>query len=104
RQITIDGTWHDLSALFTVFATQNPIEFEGTYPLPEAQLDRFLAKIRVPYPDLPDEVRLLANTQQGFDSHELATIPLDPVPADLVEAARREVGLVNVQDSLFGYI
>ncbi len=50
RQVTIDGTGYPLSPFFTVFATQNPIEFEGTYPLPEAQLDRFLFKIRVPYP------------------------------------------------------
>jgi MoxR-like ATPase len=50
RQVTIDGSPHTLSPLFTVFATQNPIDFEGTYPLPEAQLDRFLAKVRVLYP------------------------------------------------------
>ena len=51
RQITVDGVRHDLSPFFTVFATQNPIDFEGTYPLPEAQLDRFLVKIHVPYPE-----------------------------------------------------
>src|SRR5439155_1770299 len=60
-QVTIDGKGHQLSRFFTVFATQNPVEFEGTYPLPEAQLDRFLLKVQVPYPGLQDEVRLLAN-------------------------------------------
>src|SRR5713226_6484163 len=55
RQVTIDGTCHALSSFFTVFATQNPIEFEGTYPLPEAQLDRFLVKIRVSYPNADEE-------------------------------------------------
>src|SRR5580765_7674777 len=60
RQVTVDGVRHDLSPTFTVFATQNPIEFEGTYPLPEAQLDRFLVKIRVPYPAAAEEAKLLA--------------------------------------------
>src|SRR5438128_1322537 len=65
-QVTIDGTRYELSPFFTVFATQNPVEFEGTYPLPEAQLDRFLLKIRVSYPEAADEVQLLANVQNGF--------------------------------------
>src|SRR5690606_25062094 len=56
RQVTVDGVAHPLGALFTVFATQNPVEYEGTYPLPEAQLDRFLLKIRVPYPPLDAEL------------------------------------------------
>src|SRR5450755_1700317 len=55
HQVTIDGVRHQLSTFFTVFATQNPVEFEGTYPLPEAQLDRFLLKLIVPYPGLEDE-------------------------------------------------
>src|SRR3984893_14990314 len=71
HQVTIDGTRYQLSPFFTVFATQNPIEFEGTYPLPEAQLDRFLLKIHVPYPEEQDEVRLLRNVQGGFESREL---------------------------------
>lgn len=60
-QVTIDGVRHQLPASFSVFATQNPVEFEGTYPLPEAQLDRFLLKIRVPYPAANDEVQILSN-------------------------------------------
>ena len=71
RQVTVDGRRYPLSSFFTVFATQNPIEFEGTYPLPEAQLDRFLVKIRVPYPEAGDEVRLLSNAQAGFDARHL---------------------------------
>ena len=59
RQVTMDGERHELDEYFTVFATQNPLEFEGTYPLPEAQLDRFLLKIRVPYPELADERTVL---------------------------------------------
>jgi MoxR-like ATPase len=104
RQITIDGTRHDLSPFFTVFATQNPIEFEGTYPLPEAQLDRFLAKIRVLYPQPQEETRLLKNAQQGFDSRDLDAIALEPIAPEWLTAARDEVNRVNVQDSLFGYI
>ena len=77
RQVTIDGARHDLSPFFTVFATQNPVDFEGTYPLPEAQLDRFLVKIRVLYPNASDEVQLLSNVQSGFDSHDLESAKLD---------------------------
>src|SRR6476660_10170593 len=71
HQVTIDGVRHQLSPFFTVFATQNPVEFEGTYPLPEAQLDRFLLKIRVPYPTAEAEIQLLTNVQNGFDSGDL---------------------------------
>jgi MoxR-like ATPase len=104
RQITIDGIRYPLSPFFTVFATQNPIDFEGTYPLPEAQLDRFLAKVRVPYPEALDEIRLLANTQQGFDSRDLETMTLPAAPVGLLDAARDEVNRVTVQEALFGYI
>jgi len=104
RQITIDGARYELSPFFTVFATQNPIDFEGTYPLPEAQLDRFLAKIRVPYPSHADEVRLLALTQQGFDSRLIDTMAIEPVAPEVITAARDEAGRVNVQDSLLDYV
>src|SRR5712675_3239220 len=60
HQVTIDGNGHPLSSFFTVFATQNPVDFEGTYPLPEAQLDRFLVKIRVLYPEVGEEIQLLS--------------------------------------------
>src|ERR1700723_3280172 len=68
RQVTIDRTRYALSEFFTVFATQNPIEFEGTYPLPEAQLDRFLLKIRVAYPSATEQADILGRYEQGFDS------------------------------------
>jgi MoxR-like ATPase len=104
RQVTIDGSLHTLSPLFTVFATQNPIDFEGTYPLPEAQLDRFLAKIRVLYPSAKEEFELLSNVQQGFDAHNLDRAGLAPINPELLEQARVEVKAVKVQESLFTYL
>jgi MoxR-like ATPase len=104
RQVTIDGTRHDLSPFFTVFATQNPIDFEGTYPLPEAQLDRFLVKIRVPYPGAKEEIQLLSNVQSGFDSHNLDALGLTPIDPELLRQARQEVKTVTVQESLFSYV
>jgi MoxR-like ATPase len=104
RQVTIDGKRHDLSSFFTVFATQNPIDFEGTYPLPEAQLDRFLVKIRVLYPAASEEVQLLSNVQNGFDSHNLDAAGLLPIDPELLQRARQEVRAVNVQESLFTYL
>jgi MoxR-like ATPase len=104
HQVTIDGKGYPLSPFFTVFATQNPIEFEGTYPLPEAQLDRFLLKLRVPYPAVEDEVRLLVNVQNGFESRELDKIDLSPIEAGLLDAAQQQVKSITVQEALFGYI
>jgi len=104
HQVTIDGKGYPLSQFFTVFATQNPIEFEGTYPLPEAQLDRFLLKLRVTYPAARDEVQLLANVQNGFESRELDKIPLTPIDSDLLEQAQRQVKSVTVEEALFSYI
>ena len=104
RQVTIDGTRHELSPFFTVFATQNPIEFEGTYPLPEAQLDRFLVKVRVSYPDADEEVQLLVNVHKGFDAHNLDSAGLAPADPELLRRARDETQIVNVQESLFTYV
>jgi len=104
RQVTIDGMRHDLSPFFTVFATQNPVDFEGTYPLPEAQLDRFLVKIRVLYPEAGEEVQLLSNVQNGFDSHDLESAALSPIDPELLKQARQEVRTVKVQESLFTYV
>jgi MoxR-like ATPase len=104
RQVTIDGARHDLSPFFTVFATQNPVDFEGTYPLPEAQLDRFLVKIRVPYPEASEEVQLLSNVQNGFDSHDLASAGLVPAEPELLKQARQEVRTITVLESLFTYV
>src|SRR5215467_3924584 len=104
RQVTIDGERHLLDPNFTVFATQNPIDFEGTYPLPEAQLDRFLVKVRVAYPGAKEEVQLLANVQGGFDSERLEQVGLAPVEPNWLEEARQATRMVKVQDSLFAYI
>lgn len=104
RQVTIDGERHILSPQFTVFATQNPIDFEGTYPLPEAQLDRFLVKIRVPYPLAREEVQLLMNVQNGFDADRLDSVEIASVEPGALSSAQTEVRTVKVQDALFQYI
>lgn len=104
RQVTIDGIRHPLPENFTVFATQNPIEFEGTYPLPEAQLDRFLLKIHVPYPSAEEEIQILSRYEKGFDLrklHEIALAPLDP---ELLASARREIESVRVEPALHSYV
>jgi MoxR-like ATPase len=93
RQITIDGEGRSLGDLFTVFATQNPVEYEGTYPLPEAQLDRFLLKIRVTYPSREAELGMLDNYSRGFDAERPGDVRPPPV---LDEASCRELrGAVN---------
>jgi MoxR-like ATPase len=104
HQVTIDGKTYPLPPFFTVFATQNPIEFEGTYPLPEAQLDRFLLKLRVTYPAVADEVQLLANVQKGFESRELEKMNLVAIAPGLLEQAQQEVRSITVQEALFSYI
>ncbi len=104
HQVTIDGVRHQLSPFFTVFATQNPVEFEGTYPLPEAQLDRFLLKIRVPYPTAQAEVQLLANVQAGFESRDVEKMDLAPIDPNIMQQAQQELKAINVQEALFNYI
>lgn len=104
RQITIDGTTQKLTEFFTVFATQNPIEFEGTYPLPEAQLDRFLLKINVTYPDAEQEVTILQNHDQGFNPHNLDSANIAEMDTGLLAEARDEIRRVRVEPALFRYI
>jgi MoxR-like ATPase len=103
-QVTIDGARIQLSPAFTVFATQNPIEFEGTYPLPEAQLDRFLLKIKVGYPEEEDEIQLLSRVQTGFDARELDSLGLVPAGPDLLMQAQQEVRAITVEQALYAYI
>ena len=79
RQVTVDGEARALGNLFTVFATQNPVEYEGTYPLPEAQLDRFLVKVVVPYPARDAELEMLARYDGGFDAEDSSKILVEPV-------------------------
>ncbi len=104
-QVTSDGTRMELGDRFIVIATQNPIEYEGTYPLPEAQLDRFFVKLEVELPDVATETALLRRIEAGFDPHDLAAAGLSPVidAAGLAEA-RREVAAVNVTDAVMSYI
>jgi MoxR-like ATPase len=103
-QVTIDGTSYQLSRSFSVFATQNPVEFEGTYPLPEAQLDRFLMKIRIGYPEASQESEILSRYQGGFEARNLEKAGLVSVSADALQAARDECARVRVEPKLFDYI
>jgi MoxR-like ATPase len=105
RRVTVDGVSHALPESFTVFATQNPIEFEGTYPLPEAELDRFLVKVIVGYPEEPVEQGILQRVLNGFEADMPASYGVDRVAdtaglARLREACRR----VRVEPTLVAYI
>ena len=105
RHVTVDGTSHPLSASFTVFATQNPIEFEGTYPLPEAELDRFLVKSLLGYPDEAAERGVLARVLEGFEAAEPASYGVSQVlDAAGLAALREAVRRVRVEQSLVNYI
>ncbi|OFW06770.1 MAG: magnesium chelatase [Acidobacteria bacterium RIFCSPLOWO2_02_FULL_67_36] len=106
RQVTVDGTTHRLSPEFAVFATENPVEFEGTYPLPEAELDRFLLKIRLDYPDRSrgEEERMLARHHEGFDMRALESMDLEVLDAAEMVRARADVAAVRVEGPLFQYI
>jgi MoxR-like ATPase len=104
RQVTTDGTRRPLPAWFTVFATQNPIDFEGTYPLPEAQLDRFLLKIRVGYPSESDERQILERHHTGTGAGLLEDAAIAPIPAGLLAAASKEVRAIRIEPELTTYI
>jgi MoxR-like ATPase len=106
RQVTIGAVGHRLSPSFTAFATQNPIEFEGTYPLPEAELDRFFVKIHLDYPDAAagEEETILERHHRGFDVRALEALDLRPLDPEEVAAARQEAAAVTVEPALFGYI
>ena len=104
RQVTMDGEAHALDDYFTVFATQNPLEFEGTYPLPEAQLDRFLIKIKVGYPALADERSILERHHTSLEAKDLELMAIEPVAFSLLAAARREIRAVKVEPLIFDYL
>ncbi len=105
RQATVDGKVHPLGPLFTVFATQNPVEYEGTYPLPEAQLDRFLVKVRVPYPDLAAELEMLERYETGRDPERETAAGMQPVlDAATLEELRAAPDSVRVAPEVRGYI
>src|SRR5215211_1513362 len=97
RQATIDGVRYPLPETFMVVATQNPVEYEGTYPLPEAQLDRFLFKVLIDYSPDDVEQEVLRRYHQGFDAHRLDEVDLQPVAdASSILAARALVQTVRV--------
>ena len=105
QQVTLDGKSYQLPDLFWVVATQNPLEFEGTYPLPEAQLDRFLFKLVVNYPDINAEKQMLLNAQKGFEAKRLNLSQLEPLAtADDILKARYEAKQLTVKESMLDYL
>lgn len=105
RQVTIDGEAHSLSPIFTVLATENPIEYEGTYPLPEAQLDRFLLKILLDYPEETQEQQVVANWDAGFNSRRLDQVDLQPLAEpDAISRCRREVNTARMEPGVQRYV
>ena len=103
RQVSVEGWPRPLPAPFLVAATQNPVEYEGTYPLPEAQLDRFMLKLLVGVPDRSAEIDLLTRHAQGFDPRDLSAIRPVAGATDLA-VARKAVALVRVDPEVTGYI
>jgi MoxR-like ATPase len=105
RQATIDGRRYRLSPMFTVLATENPIEYEGTYPLPEAQLDRFLLKILIDYPPVEAEREIVARWDAGFNSRHLEEIDIRPLAdKDAIANCRAEVKAMKTEPGVQQYI
>ena len=105
RQTTIDGERYPLSPIFTVLATENPIEYEGTYPLPEAQLDRFLMKILIDYPEQRDEEEIVARWDAGFNSRHLEQVQIAPLPdATVIQRCRMEVRQMRMEAGVQKYV
>jgi len=105
RQITIEGERHLLTEPFMVLATQNPVEYEGTYPLPEAQLDRFMFKVLVDYPPEAVEQEVLRRYHNGFDARKIEDVGLQRIvqPGDM-GAIRQAINAVTVEDGVLTYI
>ncbi len=105
RQATIDNRTYELSPMFMVFATQNPVEYEGTYPLPEAQLDRFMLKIVIDYPSQSEENDILTRYHHGFDAHALENADISKAADyDVIRRCREAVRDVIVDESIINYI
>ncbi|WP_427233005.1 AAA family ATPase [Aeromonas media] len=104
RQITVAGQSYPMPSLFMVLATQNPIEQEGTYPLPEAQMDRFLMKLQLDYPKVEDEIRILrlirGEDRQQAGEHSQPS----HLPQEVIFAARREVAAIHVSEAIDTYL
>jgi MoxR-like ATPase len=105
RQVSVEGTARKLPDPFLVAATQNPVEYEGTYPLPEAQLDRFLLKLQVQLPSREEEIKVLTRHAEGFDPRDLAAAGVRRVagPAEL-DAARAAVAKTSISSEVAGYV
>ncbi|MNB93783.1 ATPase RavA [compost metagenome] len=104
RQITVAGQSYPMPSLFMVLATQNPIEQEGTYPLPEAQMDRFLMKLQLDYPKVEDEIRIL-RLIRGEDRQQAGEHPQpNHLPQEVIFAARREVAAIHVSEAIDTYL
>ena len=117
RQVTVAGTTHAMPPLFMVMATQNPVEQEGTYPLPEAQMDRFLMKVLIEYPPVEDEVKVVqlvrgeeiraneaANESTDASASSSANQPTSAIPQSVIFEARTEIGNIHVADAMERYI
>jgi len=104
RQVTVAGTSYKLEPLFMVMATQNPVEQEGTYPLPEAQMDRFLMHVIVDYPDKNSEIQVLNLVRSEEQSKHKGKSKIETIPQDVIFKAREEILDVNVSESILNYI
>jgi len=105
RQVNLDGVRYPLGSPFMVIATQNPIEYEGTYPLPEAQLDRFMFKVRVPISPSSVEIEVLRRYHQGFDAHNLEAAGLNAVvTADTFKDIQAQIKTILVEEGILDYI
>src|SRR4029450_1941807 len=105
RQVTIDGERQALSPLFTVLATENPIEYEGTYPLPEGQLGRFLLKIVLSDPSADEEHQVIARWDAGFNARRLDQVDIQPLPdAAAISQCRADVRNMRVEPGVQRYI
>jgi MoxR-like ATPase len=105
QQVTLDGETLPLPELFWVIATQNSLEFEGTYPLPEAQLDRFLFKLIVNYPDQNSEKQMLLNRQAGFQTRRLDIAQMKSVATvEQIIQAREQVKAIQVSEKIIDYL
>jgi len=100
RQVTIDGITHQLGKDFFVMATQNPVEFEGTFPLPEAQLDRFMIKTTIGYPEFEDEIKMLSAQDRGHPLDDIQTV----VEQVEIDQCKKEVNEVNISPDILSYI
>lgn len=104
KQVTVEGKRYLIPLPFMVLATQNPIEFEGTYPLPEAQTDRFLMKIIIDYPGREYEIEILKKFKDGFSTDDFDELPIKPAGLSKYSECRKEFDSLRVDENILGYI